>query len=88
MISGDRDRFDVFEVLIPGALRPGQELLDCPKVVPNNSQSGRSRLTGAGTQMPECEHLNPQLFEASDHAIYRTRKSAKSTREPRVVAPY
>jgi hypothetical protein len=28
-------------------------------------------------QMPECEHLNPRLFDASDHAIYRTRKSAK-----------
>jgi len=27
--------------------------------------------------MPELEHLNPHLFEASDHAIYRTRKSAK-----------
>jgi hypothetical protein len=33
--------------------------------------------TAAGMQMPECEHLNPRLFEASDHAIYRTRKSAK-----------
>ena len=34
-------------------------------------------LTAAGMQMPECEHLNPHLFEASDHAIYRTKKSAK-----------
>jgi len=33
--------------------------------------------TAAGMQMRECEHLNPHLFEASDHAIYRTRKSAK-----------
>ena len=31
-VCGDRDRFDVFEVLIPGALRPGQKLLDCPVV--------------------------------------------------------
>ena len=37
----------------------------------------RSRLATAGMQMPECEHLNPYLFEASDHAIYRTRRSAK-----------
>ena len=27
-ICGDRDRFNVFEVLIPSAFRPGQELLD------------------------------------------------------------
>ena len=31
-IRGDRDRFNVFEVLIPGALGPGQELLDRPVV--------------------------------------------------------
>ena len=31
-ICGDRDRLNVFEVLIPGALSPGQELLDCPVV--------------------------------------------------------
>jgi hypothetical protein len=31
-ICGDRDRFDVFEVLIPGALHPGQKLLNCPVV--------------------------------------------------------
>jgi hypothetical protein len=31
-ICGNRDRFNVFEVLIPSALRPGQELLDCPVV--------------------------------------------------------
>ena len=31
-ICGDRDRFDVFEVLIPGALRPGQKLLNCPVI--------------------------------------------------------
>src|ERR1700716_1069161 len=34
-----------------------------------------SRLTAAGMQMPECEHLNPHLFDASDHTIYRTRKA-------------
>jgi hypothetical protein len=36
-IRRDRDRFNVFEVLITGALGPGQELLDrpvisCPRV--------------------------------------------------------
>ena len=31
-ICGDRDRFDVFEVLIPGAFSLVQELLDCPVV--------------------------------------------------------
>ena len=31
-ICGDRDRLNVFEVLIPGALSPSQELLDCPVV--------------------------------------------------------
>jgi hypothetical protein len=31
-IRRDRDRFNVFEVLIPGALDPGQELLDCPVI--------------------------------------------------------
>jgi hypothetical protein len=28
-ICGNRDGLNVFEVLIPGALNPGQELLDC-----------------------------------------------------------
>ena len=39
----------------------------------------RSRVapTTAGMEMPEGEHLNSHLFEASDHAIYRTRESAK-----------
>ncbi len=31
-IRRDRDRLNVFEVLITGALSPGQELLDCPVV--------------------------------------------------------
>jgi hypothetical protein len=31
-ICGNRDRFNVFEVLIPSALRPGQELLDRPVI--------------------------------------------------------
>ena len=31
-VGGYRDRLNVFEVLIAGALRPGQELLDCPVV--------------------------------------------------------
>ena len=31
-ICGDRDRLNVFEVLIAGALSPGQKLLDCPVV--------------------------------------------------------
>jgi hypothetical protein len=31
-ICRDRDRLNVFKVLIPGALRPGQEMFDCPVV--------------------------------------------------------
>jgi len=31
-VRRDRDRFNVFEILIPGALGPGQELLDRPVV--------------------------------------------------------
>jgi hypothetical protein len=31
-VRGHRDRFNVFKVLIPSALSPGQELLDCPVV--------------------------------------------------------
>jgi hypothetical protein len=31
-IGRDRDGLNVFEVLIPGALSPGQELLDCPVI--------------------------------------------------------
>jgi len=34
-------------------------------------------ISAARMRMPECEHLNLHLFEASEHAIYRTRKSAK-----------
>ena len=37
-ICGDRDRFDVFEVLKPGALSPDQKLLDCPVIgIPSKS---------------------------------------------------
>jgi hypothetical protein len=31
-ICGNRDGLYVFEVLVPGVLRPGQELLDCPVI--------------------------------------------------------
>ena len=31
-VGGHRDRLNVFEVLIPGALGPGQELLDRPVI--------------------------------------------------------
>ena len=31
-VGGNRDRFNVFEVLVPGTLTPGQKLLDCPIV--------------------------------------------------------
>jgi hypothetical protein len=34
-----------------------------------------SRLTVARMRMPELENLNPHFFEASDHAIYRTKKA-------------
>ena len=36
-------------------------------------------------QMPECEHLNPHLFEASEHAFYRTRKSVNRLASPAAV---
>jgi hypothetical protein len=29
-VGRDRDRFNVFEVMIPGAFTPGKKLLDCP----------------------------------------------------------
>ena len=31
-VRRDRDRFNVFKVLVPGALSPGQELVDCPVI--------------------------------------------------------
>jgi hypothetical protein len=31
-VGGHRNRFNVFKVLITGALNPGQELLDCPVI--------------------------------------------------------
>jgi hypothetical protein len=31
-VCGNRDRFNVFEVLVTGTLSPSQELLDCPVV--------------------------------------------------------
>jgi len=43
-VGRDRDRFNVFEVLITGALSPGQELLDCPVIgSPCVSVSDRNR---------------------------------------------
>jgi hypothetical protein len=37
---GDRDWLNVFEILIPGALRPGQELLPCRKQFFDDRRSG------------------------------------------------
>jgi hypothetical protein len=55
-IGRDRDGLNVFEVLIPGALSPGQELLDCPVVgVPLSSEPKRtlsSFLHGMGQDSP------------------------------------
>ena len=31
-VCGNRDRFNVFKVLVTGTLSPSQELLDCPVV--------------------------------------------------------
>ena len=51
-IRRDRDRFNVFEVLIPSALRPGQELLDCPVV-------GGSCISVADRDSEKLEELFP-----------------------------
>jgi hypothetical protein len=51
-IRRDRDRFNVFEVLIPGALSPVQELFDCPVV-------GGSRVSVADRDRNKLEELFP-----------------------------
>jgi hypothetical protein len=38
-VCGNRDRFNVFEVLVTGALGPGQELLDRP-VIEEKTRNG------------------------------------------------
>jgi hypothetical protein len=70
-IRSNRDRFNIFEVLIPGALSPGQELLDCAVVggscisVPNRDGkkleelfAGRWAGTGdeCGSRTPLCRY--------------------------------
>ena len=49
-VRGDRDRFNVFKVLIPSALSPGQELLDCSVV-------GGSRVSVADRNRKKLEEL-------------------------------
>ena len=51
-VCGDRDGLDVFEVLIPSALDPGQELLDCPVI-------GGSRVSVADRDRKKLEELFP-----------------------------
>ena len=51
-ICGDRDRFNVFEVLIPGALSPRQKLLDRPVV-------GGARVSVADRDRKKLEELFP-----------------------------
>jgi len=51
-ICGDCDRFDVFELLIPGALGPGEELLDRPVV-------GGSRVSVADRDRKKLEEFFP-----------------------------
>jgi hypothetical protein len=49
-ICGDRDRLDVFEVLISSALDPGQELLDRPVI-------GGARVSVADRDRKKLEEL-------------------------------
>ena len=51
-ISRDSDGLNVFEVLIPGALDPGQKLLDCPVV-------GGSRVSVADRDRKKLEEFFP-----------------------------
>ena len=51
-VGGDRDRLNVFEVLIPGALGPGQELLDRPVI-------GGSCVSVADRDRKKLEELFP-----------------------------
>jgi hypothetical protein len=55
-IRCDRDRFNVFEVLIPGALSPGQELLDC-SVVGRSCVGVADRGAGARNDGWSCERI-------------------------------
>jgi hypothetical protein len=41
------------------------------EIILRDSWEAILRLTAARMRMPELENLNPHLFEASDHAIYR-----------------
>ena len=54
-VGGDRDRLNVFEVLIPRALDPGQELLDCPVI-------GSSRVSVPDRDCKELEELFPDTL--------------------------
>ena len=49
-IRGDGDGLNVFELLIPGALNPGQKLLDCPVV-------GGSRISVADRDRKKLEEF-------------------------------
>ena len=49
-IRGNRDRFDVFKVLITGALSPGQKLLDRPVI------------GGSGVSVPDRDRKNSKNF--------------------------
>jgi hypothetical protein len=49
-VCGDRDRLNVFKDLIPSALGPGQELLNCPVV-------GGSRVSVADRDRKEREEF-------------------------------
>ena len=49
-VCGNRDRFNVFEVLITGALGPGQELLNRPVI------------GGAGVSVPDRDRKKFEEF--------------------------
>jgi hypothetical protein len=51
-LGSDRDWFNVLEVLIPGALSPGQKLLDC-------SETGGSRVSVPYRDGEKLEELFP-----------------------------
>jgi hypothetical protein len=55
-ICGDRDWFNVFEVLVPGALSPIQELSDCPVV------------GGSGVRVADWDRKELEEFFASRRA--------------------
>jgi hypothetical protein len=75
-----------FSFILTQDQRPSTQERNIPKIAQDRHLPNfhRAMLLPVRRRMPEFEHLNPRLSEASNQTIYRTRNTAKLI--PQIIA--